>query len=52
MLPLAGGLFDQPGIYLAKMEQILEARSEKEAQDDRSQEAKDRLEKRVRGIPN
>lgn len=30
MLPLAGGLLDQPGIYIAKMEQIIEARDEKE----------------------
>lgn len=30
MLPLAGGLFDQPGVYLGKMEQIIEARDEKE----------------------
>lgn len=30
MLPLAGGLFDQPGSYLGKMEQVIEARDEKE----------------------
>lgn len=43
MLPLAGGLFDQPGGYLGRMEQILEARSAKETREDAMREGRERL---------
>lgn len=43
MLPLAGGLLDQPGIYIAKMEQIIEARDEKERFDQKRTAGTQRL---------
>lgn len=43
MLPLAGGLFDQPGLYLKRMEIILHARQDKEEHERKLEEGKERL---------
>jgi hypothetical protein len=49
VLPLAGGLFDQPGVYLGKMEQIIEARDEKERLEREKNAGRERLDQKVRG---
>lgn len=43
MLPLAGGLFDQPASYVGKMEQVIEARNEKERFDRERAAGRERL---------
>lgn len=48
MLPLAGGLFDQPGGYMGRMEQILEARDAKEEREREKTEGKARLDEKVK----
>ena len=54
MLPVAGGLFQQPGQYVQRMRSVLEAESEVQRLKDerdklRSPEAREAREKRARG---
>lgn len=43
VLPLAGGLFDQPASYITRMEYVLIATSEQAKAESSAQEAKDRV---------
>jgi len=54
VLPVAGGLFQQPGQYVQRMRSVLEAESEVQRLKDerdklRSPEAREAREKRARG---
>lgn len=50
VLPLAGGLFDQPAGYVTRMESVLRATAEQEAVPSNKQAAEERLKKRMESI--
>jgi hypothetical protein len=49
-LPYYGGLFDQPGEAIFRMEAVLDARAEKERTEMEKSEAKARLEEKVKSL--
>lgn len=48
MLPLSGGLFDQPAGYLTRMEAVMRATLEQSEVDDKKRAAQERAEERAR----
>lgn len=50
VLPLAGGLFDQPAGYVTRMEAVLRATAEQEKVPARKKEAEERVAKRARAL--